>query len=238
MNFKRLAALYIAVFSALPLSQAYAGVAKYNRWTHAEINVCFAEKETEYYMPEMQGPKRDWKQSEKELVQKVLEEEYTPSRTGYHFVGFKDCSETENINVVVGIRSGFTLQAVAGVNGVASVGMGGRKTSYENSQAAVLLSPRGVSKTTVVHEFGHVLGLMHEHLHPNARAESGSLCPYYVNNGEFDRATLYTDFDKTSVMNYCYILGPSGRKAGLSEKDMELILDIFNDKHPFRLRHY
>lgn len=47
MNFKRLAALYIAVFSALPLSQACARVAKYNRWAHAEINVCFAEKEME-----------------------------------------------------------------------------------------------------------------------------------------------------------------------------------------------
>lgn len=235
MNLKGIAFILFA-FLVLASSASYAGVAKYNRWTQAEINVCFGEKETEYYMTGMEGPKRDWKQSEKELVQKVLEEEYTPARTGYFFSGFKNCSETENINIVVGVRSGFTVQSVAGVNGIATVGMGGSKTSYERDRGAVVLSPRGVSKTTIVHEFGHVLGLLHEHLHPNAREESGSLCPYYLNSGDIDRATLYTDFDKTSVMNYCHIFSPSGRKAGLSEKDVELILDIYNDKHPFRLR--
>lgn len=233
MNVKAIA-FYALIFTTFPFKNSFAGMANYSRWDIPEINVCFAEKDTEYYVGGFEGPKRDWKQREKEELQKVLEEEYTPARTGYTFVGFKDCNETDEINVVVGVRAGLSAYSVAGVKGVATTGMGGRRTtSYEDARGAVVLSPMGVSKTTIVHEFGHILGLKHEHLHPNARAEAGGICPYYTGDAQLDRATIYTDFDKQSVMNYCHIFGLKGRNAGLSEKDMELLLDIFNKKHLF-----
>lgn len=216
----------------LPVTHAMAGIATYNRWTISEINVCFADSETEYRVQGMEGPKRDWKQKEKELVQKVLEEEYTSSRTGYTFVGFQDCQNTEKPNVVVGVRKGLSPHSIAGVKGVATTGMMGPTiTSYEGAQGAVILSPSGVSKTTITHEFGHILGLMHEHLHPNAKAGTGSLCPYYSSDSEFKRNLIYTDFDETSVMNYCYTFGPKGWKSGLSLNDQALILDIFNKRY-------
>lgn len=230
MNLKTIALFSMALL-ALPISSSMAGMANYKRWTISEINVCFGEKETEYYAQGMEGPKRNWKDDEKELVQRVLEEEYTTTRTGYTFVGFKDCKDTQNINVVVGIRKGLSLYSVAGLDGVATAGMvQGGATSYSTSGGAVVLSPRGLKKSTIVHEFGHVLSLLHEHDHPNAKAEGG-LCPYYLGNAEFNQTTIYTDFDKNSVMNYCNIF--INKQAGLSEKDAQFILDIFNEKHLF-----
>lgn len=215
-----------------PISNLLAGIATYNRWTISEINVCFADKNTEYHVRGMEGPTRNWKPKEKELVQKVLEEEYTSARTGYTFVGFQDCDETENINVIVGVRNGFSAHSIAGVKGVATTGMAGAHiTSYQGAQGAVILSPMGVSKTTIIHEFAHILGLEHEHLHPDAKANTSSLCPYYSNDAERKRNLIYTDFDETSVMNYCYTFSPKGWKAGLSTKDQELILDIFNKRY-------
>lgn len=236
MNFKTKTFLSFILF-ALSMNDSTAGMATYNRWTISEINVCFAEKETDYRMDEMQGPKRDWKQKEKELLQSVLEEEYTVQRTGYTFVGFKDCQDTEKINVIVGVRKGLLAQSAIGMKGVATLGMsGGLSDRYSHAQGAVVLSPMGVSKTTITHEFGHILGLMHEHEHPESPTTSKSLCPYYLNSIGQQRNVIYTSFDKESVMNYCYIFGLKGRNAGLSEKDRELILDIFNEKHLFDSR--
>lgn len=225
-------ALLTFISLAFPISETLAGIASYNRWTISEINVCFADKNTEYHVRGMEGPTRNWKQKEKELVQKVLEEEYTSARTGYTFVGFQDCQETENIDVIVGVRSGLSVHSIAGVKGVATTGMGGSHiTSYQGARGAVILSPMGVSKTTITHEFGHILGLEHEHLHPDAKASTGSLCPYYTSDEERKRKLIYTDFDETSVMNYCYTFSPKGWKAGLSSRDQELILDIFNKRY-------
>ena len=235
MNLKSTALLSLMMI-ALPLGNCFAGMASHNRWTIPEINVCFAEKGTEYHKAEFNGAKRDWKQKEKELVQRVLEEEFTAATTGYTFVGFQDCRMSEKINVVIGVRAGLSLQSIAGVKGTATVGMIHKDiTSYSDAQGAVLLSPMGISKTTIIHEFGHILGLMHEHDHPSSPTMQESACPYYQGSVETRRNIIYTDFDINSVMNYCYIF-VKGRGTGLSENDQQLILDIFNNRYVFDAR--
>lgn len=230
--------LAILTLAALPFSHSSAGIATYNRWDISEINVCFADKETQYRSESMQGSKRDWKQKEKTAVQKILEEEFTPARTGYSFVGFQDCANTEKINVVVGVRKGFSLQTISGELGLASVGKTSYNiTSYSGAQGAVILSPTGINRVTITHEFGHILGLKHEHEHPDAQANSNSLCPYYKEDNQFYDSLIFTDFDETSVMNYCYMLSPKGWNAGLSVKDQELILDIHDQKYKYNPGH-
>jgi hypothetical protein len=173
----------------------------------------------------MRGNKRDWKLEEKKLIQEILENEFTTDKTGYTFVGFKDCKDTENIHVVVGVRNILSKDTLMGVKGIATTGMKrNRITSYESAYGAVLLSPFSISKTTVTHEFGHILGLMHEHNHPDSPI---SVCPYYLENKKQSKDLIYTEFDKKSVMNYCYVLF-QGMNKGLSKHDRELILNLYN----------
>lgn len=224
MNLKS-SLLFIFTVFAVPTTSALAGIASTFNWTISEINVCFAEKETQYYVRGMKGDKRDWRSKEKKRVQEILENEFTVDRTGYTFVGFKDCKDTENIHVVVGVRNILSKDTLMGVKGIATTGMKrNRITSYESAYGAVLLSPFSISKTTVTHEFGHILGLMHEHNHPDSPV---SVCPYYLENKKESTSLIYTEFDKKSVMNYCYVLF-QGMNKGLSKHDRELILNLYN----------
>lgn len=220
--------LLLFTMIAFPINHSIAGMASIFTWTIPEINVCFAEKETEFFVKGMKTKKRDWRPREKRRLQRILETEFSVDRTGYTFVGFKDCKDTKNINVVVvGVARGLSKQTLSGVEGVATVGMKrNRITSYERAHGAVLLSPLGIRKMTIVHEFGHILGLMHEHDHPEAPLVSA--CPYYFGKSESQssHSIIFTDFDKKSVMNYCHVLF-RGINQGLSPNDQELILDLY-----------
>jgi len=64
------------------------------------------------------------------------------------------------------------------------------------------------SRTTYVHEFGHVLGLQHAHWHPDAEAES---CKDSIPNDANSRQAMDDlglleisgDYDRYSILNYC-----------------------------------
>ena len=219
------------ILMALPISHAYGGMASNEQWKISEINVCFAEKETEYFLNDMKGYKRDLKNKEKQQIQKILEEEFTTKRTGYSFFGFQNCKDTKNINVVVGVRKRFSKSSLAGVSAMATVGpMSGPFTSYNDARGAVMLSPTNIDKSTIVHEFGHILSLEHEHDHPQAKSSATKSCKFYKDNFEDLGNHIYSEFDETSVMNYCYTQDLSRKNSGLSTKDQEFILDIYNKR--------
>ncbi|HSV46367.1 MAG TPA: M12 family metallopeptidase [Ramlibacter sp.] len=84
---------------------------------------------------------------------------------------------------------------------------------------ATLETPNQDFSSVVIHEFGHALGLLHEHNHPQARIEWNKAAVYADLQGSpnfWDRATIdsnvfakfnestvvTTDFDKASVMIY------------------------------------
>lgn len=227
----KIISLSCSIFLALPFSYAFGGMASFNHWKISKINVCFAEKETEYFLNDMKGFKKDWKLREKIVIQKLLEEEFTLERTGYSFFGFQDCKNTKNINVVVGLRKRFSKSSLAGISAMATVGpLNTPLTNYIEATGAVVFSPTFLDKTTIIHEFGHILGLEHEHDHPQAKYKALKPCPFYKDNSEDLTNHIYTEFDERSVMNYCNSEGHNLKKSGLSAKDQELLLDIYNLK--------
>ena len=44
----KIISLSCSIFLALPFSYAFGGMASFNHWKISKINVCFAEKETQY----------------------------------------------------------------------------------------------------------------------------------------------------------------------------------------------
>ncbi len=71
-----------------------------------------------------------------------------------------------------------------------------------------------MNKLTVIHEFGHVAGLAHEFLHPDA-----DLC--IVIPAKPDPKLTYVPFDRESAMGYCNL------RPSLREDDKALLKKLY-----------
>lgn len=63
-------------------------------------------------------------------------------------------------------------------------------------------------QSTALHEFGHVAGLRHEHIHPDAMEDSN--CQYMgrdftVSEKPYDTTRIVSEYDPNSIMNYCWL---------------------------------
>lgn len=110
---------------------------------------------------------------------------------------------------------------------------------------------------TVLHEFGHALGLRHEHQHPDATIpwDLDKIYDWYEKEYNFDRKSVdtdvlplpyysnvtYSDYDPLSIMHY-EIDGEvtidnwkQARNRTLSEKDKETIRKIYPHKTIFTI---
>lgn len=104
-----------------------------------------------------------------------------------------------------------------------------KKSGYRPFVALTFVKP-----STIVHEFGHILGLRHEHAHLDSEQDSN--CdkrgvPGQGNDKEAFHSTTetVTDYDEKSIMNYRYIFSKrskldKNKGSILSKKDLETIL--------------
>jgi|GEM_PF-5261330 len=156
----------------------------------------------------------------KDVAKRAVTREYN-GRTGISFVGWKSCDETSNPDLRVtdyGNDSEPTKRGDAGtigalsleqIHGVAPSGMQRSPVRLNMVSGCMGTYAKGGNSLnacvalTALHEFGHVAGLRHEHVHPK------STCVQYredlVVYGMGAKDHQYsTDYDPRSVMDYCY----------------------------------
>lgn len=159
--------------------------------------------------------------AEKKAMQKMVDTEFKAERTGLSFKGWKDCKDTEGPVDLYILTSDKPVSALgARIFGKAEIGNG---TEY-NSHAVRLVGdgpthmffakvPREdgtidfeLTKLYALHEFGHVAGLRHEHIRPEADLDE--LCELDGGAGTEAPGPLtenFSAYDSFSIMNYCFL---------------------------------
>ena len=165
----------------------------------------------------------------RENVRNIILNEFTEERTGIHFTGFKDCSEVSDPDVIVmraaakifildvpefhgraviGEDGHFQMESDANGNFVLQKDGSYNEGYFNKSGKTAFVALRTTNAGTIVHEFGHVAGLRHEHI--RAEAEQDSNCHKLRVNWPtkeklYDSAQIETNYDSLSIMNYCYL---------------------------------
>lgn len=173
-------------------------------------------------------------------IKTYVTSEYS-AKTGVGFTGWGDCSDAQmkssTVRVTFNLKHNWTSSAavVAG-GGLSMVGMSSRtcgadcvggtmrldigsKGSYPASGSRYRDFTVSRTRATAIHEFGHALGLMHEHERSDAvgcdKADGSVVAGNnYVYVG---------DYDSTSIMNYCH----SGSITTLSKGDIAGVFYLY-----------
>lgn len=222
---------------------AHAHVYSSNLWPNYEVTVCFHEGfSNPFKVGKYSFDTDDWSQLERQKVQAWVNEDFSFTKTGIHFVGFKDCKKTLDPDVVLfytrdnrildrihewALRKAPNLP-LRGMNppGIGTVGSKpGLLAPYSTAKGFIVLGTTGMNKRTVIHEFGHVAGFSHEHLHPDAIKVKKN-CIHLPTKEKIPLDSTLTEYDKSSVMDYCTFMTINMQK-GLSPKDEETLKSLY-----------
>ncbi len=214
--------LLVLIFN---IHTVFAGTYSKYLWPNNEVVVCFAKGEKKKReTPEAYLKVRDWIETNKLSVKSWVNEEYSSKRTGIYFTGWKDCEETPEAEVIIFFNKNNKIltSIFGGLHGLASIGPKGGVAGYPAAQACASISETGMKKGTVVHEFGHVAGLGHEHNHPDS-ATGKKACE--IINPQTIVTFLYEEYDVESIMSYCSL--HLENRMTLSKKDLALLRKIY-----------
>lgn len=226
-------------------------------WDKKEVVTCFYSAKSQllgtnlvsynYAKKELKFLPRALSSEERQQIKNTVLAHYKPEVTGIHFTGFKDCANTPEPDLVVMEAKGRFLILGPEFAGRAVIGESGEMSEFEGqygffskSGRTATLALSAVRTTTIVHEFGHVAGLRHEHIHPDAKEDEqcqGYSSPINLKKPEklekiYDTAIFSTDYDRQSIMNYCYYFRQrpeidQGLKFVLSPKDIETLREMY-----------
>jgi len=221
-------------------------------WEKNQITTCFYDKESQLSLTRLKSRKdtlkdynfkpRELSRREKKKVMETVLKDFTPERTGIHFVGWKDCSKTDNPDLIVMEAKGkvpfltrptFNGRAVIGEDGLAEQDEHGNFGFFQKTGLVSHLALYTQNKATVIHEFGHVAGLRHEHIHEDSINDKnchkfGVTVDFENLEQPFVTTLFHTEYDSFSIMNYCYLQTQRNRidredKLILSQKDVETL---------------
>jgi hypothetical protein len=223
-------------------------------WKKNEVRVCWQNKETlskelftENQWKKLSAASQELKEmslEQKQLIKDSIQNEYNLSQTGISFIGWNSCKEDPNADAIL-----IVVNSDEQPLGRASVGRSEiyvNEISYDletfplphDAKTFVLLNlmkaydsvvgHEDELKYSAIHEFGHLAGLRHENISPDAEKDPN--CTEYDIGSEIamDKIKPLTPYDPSSIMNYC--LYSFIRKSGLDFRvdDFGNVINDFN----------
>lgn len=216
------------------------------KWGHSQVKVCFANSNEDVIGKVQENRLKKvkllpFKELEKDIIVRTIENEYTKERTGIHFVGWEDCDKSSSSDAIISKAKSIRLltfnivgPTYAGDSSIGEDGdVDGRLTKKTGKTPFIAFTD--FSPVTIAHEFGHLAGLRHEHIHTEAAKDQKCLSLFQQSTASYnqfisrrvDRYMDYTknvtEYDKDSIMNYCAILNLKTRKELLSPLDQKTL---------------
>jgi hypothetical protein len=166
---------------------------------------------------------------QKQLIKDSIQNEYNLLQTGISFTGWHSCKEDPNAEAIL-----IVVNSDEQPLGRASVGRSEvyrNEVSYDletfplphDAKTFVLLNLRKAYDSVVsdeeelkysaIHEFGHLAGLRHENISPDAEKDPNCTEDDIGPESAMDNIKPLTPYDPSSIMNYC--LYNFIRKSGL-----------------------
>lgn len=202
------------------------------KWSKNKISVCFGNQESSKKLKLDQGIEIkdliEYTHSEKKLIKDALSSQYNLNEVGITFTGWKNCSKSSaDIHLIKinkpelnngGSSSSIGMDSIRSKTFcISSDCQYSYHTTNSDEQQYVFINVRPMKerKTSdelrlqliILHEFGHAVGLRHEHIRPEARDDKNC---YRLSDGETietpDSSTAtYGPYDSNSIMNYCHL---------------------------------
>jgi hypothetical protein len=227
---------FFLLILALTPQMVFSSIANFEgKWPKRDLSVCFSNTLTDTERIQLRpnsgvslNDAVDFNNEEKRTIRSTLMENFSLDDVGINFFGFKDCSEnfvadiyvmkfvSEDIKTPAGWvwATGNPWQNKICHNEDCSRYTLEYRSDFEQPYVALnLFTPTG-RKTSdldrlrllVLHEFGHIAGLYHEHLRSernndrNCRNIDG-----LGNTWDFEPDYIFGHYDPNSIMSYCYL---------------------------------
>jgi hypothetical protein len=222
-------------------------------WTKKEIVTCFLDRPDQLKQTPIEDPKYMeskriifkpdlFDEDEKKFIAQLARDNYNPSATEVSFTGWTDCSKTPDADLIM-VKAKPTKQFLflwsnMEFTGVASIGQAGVMNadgSYSKAQGLkAFFALSWINPVSIIHELGHVLGLRHEHIHPDTEADSDCKNRFvYVKEraAPAPTAVFHSAYDPNSVMSYCVTQDPSryshNQRIFLSDQDRWTLRELY-----------
>lgn len=202
---------------------------KSTRWEKPNIIVCWANWNEIH--------DHDWN-SKASLIKETIEKEFN-TRSPVTFSGWEPCADVRIADAVIS----FDFRTSSDSNSHASLGRG-EYPDHNGLYSYVYLDGKKEStlqemlelKQTAIHEFGHLAGLMHEHIRVEAKNDPNCIESRHYNLGVGSEKTKENisvlkmgEYDPHSIMNYCFnekVLR-DGLQISLSAGDIRTLQELY-----------